>query len=128
MKEIDRPDWLMSDPKGLELTDYQRFCLDNWFENNVEPVNEAIRNGVEVYGCYDPKLEDKYAFTYCPDDCDTHKALLIDIQPIKPKSREAQLEEVLREIVRRFHPDDYSGIDTVVFEMYEKARKLLDSK
>ena len=78
--EIKRPDWFkFIDWSGRnDCAD----ALDKWFNAEVRPVNEMLRNGVEVYGCSD-NPDDEPIFSEHKNDYDTQKALLINIQPIE---------------------------------------------
>ena len=76
---------------------FEDFML--WFRSQVEPVNEAIKGGVEVVSAH--RLDGATGWIKSDGSCGrvtgmlTHKALLINIQPIKKETA----EDVLREFI-----------------------------
>lgn len=89
--EIHRPDWQATMDFSTALK------LNTWFDEYVEPINAMLREGVEVYGndtqfdiLKNPRPD---AIVGC-----THSAFLINITPIKEKSREEKLEECLKAV------------------------------
>jgi hypothetical protein len=90
MNKIERPDF---DYYAALHEEHQ--ALDHWFDKHIEPINKALDEAVEVY--QRPRLNKQ------PHECcwtsdrlkqDTHKALLISIEPIVKESFVAVLEEI----------------------------------
>lgn len=76
--------------------------IDEWFHNNVEPMNKMLSEGVEVYG------EDNCSGNIWAQECQltNHKlkALLINIQPIKKETAEDVLRDWIKFTDRSTHP------------------------
>jgi hypothetical protein len=86
-----------------------------WFDNCVEPINKILAEGVEVT-CYKEHYEErvKWCASEIMLDCKTHKALLINIQPIKEETAEGVLRDILNS-------------DTLIrSELAVRARRVLD--
>lgn len=65
--------------------------FNRWFDECVEPINEMLAEGVEAYGHEFKSKENrsKGTWTTWKASTDTHKALLINIEPIeKPQSKD----------------------------------------
>ena len=96
--------------------------LNKCWDTHVEPVNKMLSEGVEVDGVWDttniPDIVCRFGTT---EDNPTHKALLIQIEPIKKETA----EEILAELIDRYHPDDYDGTDKSFFELITRAKKVL---
>ena len=91
--KIEKPDWysLFGNPSS----DFKG-CLDTWFNKNVEPINRMLEKAVEVSGNVDQFSMSMWRATKGRGTEDnTHKALLINIQPIKKETA----EDVLRDII-----------------------------
>lgn len=97
IKKIERPDWTHEE--------YSRVKLKRWFDKHIEPINAMLEGAVEVYANVpnDNKPVVWVLNGNLPDE--THKALLINIEPIKKQTREERLEDVLRRIVEN-HEDE----------------------
>lgn len=120
--EIKFPDWvdyLTEQGTEADRKDYAfQKRINDWFKENVEPINKLLREGVEVYGQPGSMLwSDNNLHTH------THKALLINIQPIKQKTREEKLEDALKDFV-----EAYPHFDKSLQPQFLKAKKLLESK
>jgi hypothetical protein len=105
--KIERPNWY------IDYDFYSRDHFDKWFNENVEPINEMLSKGIEVYNweeVWHPKL-DAY------DDKPTSKALLINIEPIK--------QETAEDMLRRILDDPDNNIKPIY---YDKAKKLLEEE
>jgi hypothetical protein len=93
MKKIERPYWHKVLPGHISRD--QDNWLNNWFNVHIEPINKMLEAGVEVY------QERSFAETIWDTDPDannmnfTHKALLINIEPIKQETA----ADVLRDIM-----------------------------
>lgn len=114
IKPIERPDRNFSDRQ------YDAECarqFDAWFQEYVKPLNKAIREGVEVFA--DNNTNRWYPET--DSSCsDTHKALLINIQPIRKETA----EDVLRDILETTVIDPHEMIS--LFASYSsRAKKVL---
>lgn len=87
--KIERPDWNgffgISDKLGVEA----------WFNDKVEPINKMLSEGVEVFVPKDFKDPDGGFWGKNKQSFDTHKALLINIQPIKKETAEDVLRDIL---------------------------------
>ena len=122
MKPIEKPDWKRFFCYGTTKQENIKH-LDNWFKNCVEPANELIRNGVEVNVlCLNPHMPTSCFKTVPNDEDATHKALLINIEPIEQDS----YEKLVRDIVDM---DDVLKHDTFGYALrgdhLKRAKKLL---
>jgi len=109
---IEKPGFVLSDRYDVEF--------NNWFDEHVEPVNEAIRNGVEVYASNEV-LDDETWHKNMFNDLRTHKALLINIQPIEKDSAEKVLRDMIA--IKKQHP--VLSYDKQLDTFFERAKKLL---
>ena len=85
MNQIKRPQWehlfgaCALEPKYHD----EHMALNEWFDTYVTPVNKMLSEGVEVYGVWDttniPDIVCRFGTT---EDLPTHKALIINIEPI----------------------------------------------
>ena len=112
--KIKKPDWAFEALPRIfsdEVTITIAAKLNDWFNENVEPVNKILRNAIAVTtaNAYDWNVESAINAT--------HKALLINIEPIKKESAKDVLEALLR-IVPRAH-SEYSAV-------VRRAKKVLD--
>lgn len=91
MKKIERPDWeslnfdivqTSADGSSFILTPKDR--LDKWFDEYVDPVNKMIDEAVEVY--QKRPCTDGLWYPAMHKESYTHRALLINIQPIKQET------------------------------------------
>lgn len=98
--------------------------LDMWFEENVEPVNKVLSEGVEVRGPFTTFKSWEVPFTHLGSEL---KALLINIQPIKQQSREEKLEELVKEFTDLWD-EKATGSGALFTDVYDKAKALLESK
>lgn len=112
--KIERPIWNM-----ITKANQHHDRLNMWFNDFVDPVNNILSAGVEIKGYHDKKAKSEFEFISDWDSCftPTHKALLINIQPIKQQTREKKLEEFVELIA--------SGR---LYSVVDKAKALLDSK
>jgi hypothetical protein len=123
--KIERPDWMI-EPRfflGWSASRINKF-INPWFNENVQPVNDALAKGIEVTG-YKEEV-DGYFFGEQKYSHSNLKALLINIEPIKRKTREEKLEEFV-EIVSDImvgKADEFKGSDIIIRE----AKKLLEEK
>jgi len=95
MKKIEIPGVMKLSDKRRDGKDYiSTDCFLEWFEKEVEPINKMLDEAVEVYGYSDLNVSNH---TYASDkqECDTHKALLINIQPIKKETAEEILQSFM---------------------------------
>lgn len=122
--EIEEPDF--HDANKIDGKDFR-----DWFQENVEPTNKLLREGVEVTGQIPngELKEAEWGSTVYGNDCDTHKALLINIKPIKQKTREEKAIELLEEIVNGADKAKQTLTMVKFIDHYKmKAKKLLESK
>lgn len=79
--------------EGIALSQ-QVALLEDWFKQYVEPINKLLALGVQVHGA---TFEGLNEWTKTKLSNDDHKALLINIQPIKKETA----EDVLRDLHER---------------------------
>jgi len=95
MKPISKPDvdiaWFLIDP----IMERRKNYFNTWFDERIRPLNEMIEKGVDVQGIITDKYTSKPTFIWNDSSIATHKALLINIEPIRHESA----IEVLRELV-----------------------------
>ena len=126
MKKIERPDWIelltisreksSCDCNGgpykyIKSIDFNKLAA--WFTDTIEPINKLIEDAKPVYGRDDGQST---LWTTITDRGCTHKALLIDVQPIEQESA----EDVLHDFIKhgdRLHMDD---------KLFDRAKAALD--
>lgn len=90
IKPIKRPDWFEG---PVYRKNGKPYCLDTFWNNAIEPLNQAIEKGVEVTGSAD---DDGWFFSeYNNRKTDTHRAILIGIEPIKKETLENVVKDWL---------------------------------
>ncbi len=121
---IKRPNW-MELINGTFPQETTRDSLNNWFSECVRPVNKIVNEGVMLTG--NKSIGDNYLYF----DSRVHQAsipipkhhkitgLLINIEPIKEKTREEKFEEFLRCILN----NDASHMTRTM--IIDKAKELL---
>jgi len=110
MMKIERPDWL----NLLPMSDtHIRSALNEWFTEHVEPINKMLSEGVSVTG-YQNDIATVWRDERSNCKNGTHKALLINIEPIKQET----CADVLRDLVKI---DKYCMGET----NYERAKAAL---
>jgi len=116
MKPIEKPYFGPQLYNGVE----RRIKFDDfneWFDQNIEPLNELIRNGRRVVG-YENKITGWiWKYSGLGDGNTEETAFLINRQPIEQDSA----EKVLRDIVEK-SKDVWS---TDISEEVKRAKKLL---
>ena len=119
IKKIERPDWMKMWARPGKFTN----SYDEWFDENIKPFNDALESAVEV-NC--AKFSDDWNCSeyILPTDEWTHKALLINIEPIKQETA----EDVLRELVAKSYPT--FGNDTMAADkdLWDRAKAVLESE
>lgn len=122
--KIEKPDW----ERYLSILGNSVTCnrLDNWFKEHVEPVNKMFEGGVEVYKDTNPSLnqyeEQCEEWRLFDTRYTSHKALLINIQPIKKESP----EDVLRDYIKYDQRiDAREGLDDDIRKIFERAKRAL---
>ncbi len=105
MEKIERPDW------------YKLFIeagrLNDWFDRNITPINDAIDKSVVVYGYNELEW-----LVRSSGDHYQHKALIMNIEPIKPDSA----IDVLRDLVETIDSSDLLITDRQV----ARAKRVLE--
>ena len=114
--KIERPDYLAAQD-GSTWT--ERF--DKWFDENVEPINLMLSEGVEVRSDYCNLSWAVQGSDYYGQEYMTHKALLINIQPIKKE----RAEDVLRDFLAW---DEGDGHDDSIKEIIKRAKAVLGDR
>ena len=104
--KIQRPNW-----SHMVTVD----TLDGWFDAHVEPINKMLEAGVEVYATRNrPEwLNNKFEDT-------PHKALLINIEPIKQETA----ADVLRDFVNDM--SQYEHHTTQITPYIQRAKAALE--
>lgn len=118
--QIEKPDWL-DGPSYIGGGKYYAYSnvMDFW-NDHVQPINKMLSEGVEVYWAGNETNDSFYPIGTTLEDCDTRKGILINIEEIKPKSREENLEEFVKSIA----DGKYGDINKYSY-FIDKARQLL---
>ena len=102
--KIEKPNWhvelitLNKSSSGMSLAQEQ--WLNEWFHQEVEPINKILAEGVEVSGDVDDFSMSEWRSTKGRGyENNTHKALLINIQPIKKDTAEDVLRDLSKEVI-----------------------------
>lgn len=69
-------------------------AIDKWFDENIEPINKALDSAVEVYSSNDVDWT-TFQEVDGGQTPDTHKALLINIEPIEQDTAEKILKDLI---------------------------------
>lgn len=123
MKKIVRPDFkyiCKGDHYMKTPTLYEENFM-NWFNEQVEPINQAIDDAIVVY-CDNPQLDHHSCnnlWTMNNVSNDTHKALLINIEPLKKDTA----EDILRDILTSCYGDD--TVTMITTAEWNRAKALL---
>lgn len=81
--------------------------FNEWFDENVQPINDLLEKSVQVYSCKACEYEPMDVWKTSPEDhvdedgtkwCTDYKGLLINVQPIKKDT----VEDVLRDMISRY--------------------------
>lgn len=82
--QIEKPDWhkMICAKNGYWVPIQESYVkeLHQWFQENVEPINKILSEAIEVTSSNGNDWNDEAAINL------THKAILINIQKIKPWS------------------------------------------
>ena len=136
MKKIERPDWLEHGravnklPATPEDNEYLFTvdAFDHWFDKVIKPHNKLIESAVSVYARV-PSGEQPCVWveSHKRDDIpDTHRAYLINIQPIKKETA----EDVLRELTAFHAHCIYMNTDNEIIHkaLIKRAKAVLESE
>lgn len=129
---IEKPDWRA--PFGIKVADSMLpIILNGWFQSKVEPINKMLAEGVAVNAfkitetMTDSEKQSVGMWT-CgewDDGRDTHKALLINIKPIKKETA----EDVLRDIVGLLDPGcNLEGSKEYRIKQWKRAKAVLEEE
>lgn len=119
--KIEKPDWY----KLTHSKVYPFEVLDQWFQENVEPVNKMLEDAVEMVGDAEDFSCGSWIRRNGQVSTDrTHKALLINIQEIKPKTREERAIELLGEIIAEHDRFPHSLRGNTI----QKAKQILEGE
>lgn len=123
--EIEKPNWdqVTKVIYGGGVTTWISSGLDTWFENHVEPINKMLSEGYEVFSRSNTTyLGDMWSIA--DNHHMTHKALLINIQPIKKETA----EDVLRDFVKsKLTEGPYASWGTGdLCSLHDRAKALLE--
>ena len=113
IEKPDRSDW-------GELS----WSFNHWFKEKVEPVNEMLAKGVEVYGANRGEVIYGKEGYFAKDDIKT-KALLINIEPIKKETADSLLKEIVRDFDLDFNPEKWN---TRTANYIKRAKAVLGEK
>jgi len=89
-------------PEHISKNVYANAFFRNWFKEQVEPINKILEAGTEVRGNKTNTLGWSFLEYFPPELNYTHKALLINIEPIKKETA----EDVLRDMLENMHKLD----------------------
>lgn len=97
----------------------------DWWHSEIQPLVDELKNAKVMYGDVDQFTMSQFTaskeLAKQQGTC-THKALLIGIEEIEPDTP----EKVLKELVDKFHPDDFGKeTDAKLFKLIKRAKKLL---
>lgn len=109
IKKIERPG-------PFEVCNQESFT--QWFDTHIEPINQMIEDAVEVVGSKEWGDWTSQSLGNVSNEYRTHKALLINIEPIKKETA----EDVLRDLI------EYAKNNVSVRELTERARKVLEGE
>ena len=96
IKKIERPDWeevINVDTALQYIAPRLKRNLERWFNKHIEPINRALDGAVEVYANHG---ETSLGYTWTTKKWaggDTHKAFLINIEPLKQETCADVLKE-----------------------------------
>ena len=94
--------------------------FDIWFDEHVEPINKMLSEGVEVYGSNNRPLDGWNQKSY---ESTTHKALLINIEPIKKETKGEACERLLSDWLKCAPLAKMSRNEVSIFQ---EAKAVLD--
>lgn len=115
MKPIKKPDWNII-LGGLWPYGYK--TLDQWFQENVEPVNKLIKGAVRVASANGKDWNDEPAMNL------THQAWLIGVEEIETESA----EDVLRDLVENYPLGDVFRSAREFENLKERVKRALENK
>ena len=104
MKKIEKPFWDRDVVTTDFLTGQQSRDLDQWFDEYIQPINDALDEAVEVYS-YPAQFDGELTVSWMKESNgkpNVNKALLINIEPIKQETS----ADVLRRWVNMYHRND----------------------
>ena len=124
MKQIEKPDWAKITKGGISMPTNAR--LDSWFIHAVEPINEALAAGVEVYETISAQSEPFWFTELRSNNIQNKKALLINIKPLKVESP----ADVLRSFVGARKIDLPSGGVNIkdYYDLIDRAQAALKNE
>lgn len=112
---IEKPNW-----PGSEWLGGMSERFNAWFDKEVEPINGLLSEGGEVYGENDGCWFDDGAQD---ERINTHKALLINIQPIKKDTANTLLKDLVQGFFNANTLEDESAL---LKDIALRARDVLD--
>ncbi len=121
IEPIKKPNWLKlhegrPDKNSLEgRWVFDREAFNTWFKAEVEPINKMFNEGVEVYGWDNKDWERQEKHIQGHDH--SHRALLINIQPIKKETADDMLREILNDpsVVVDSWPSIKKRLETIIY-------------
>jgi hypothetical protein len=127
MKKIKKPTLIYSRYDGRDWTPLEH--VRDWFNYHVEPVNDALANGVEVTKFTNEPcspatsdwVESKDIRGHMRGMTAVHKALLINIEPIK-------IKDTAEDVLRDFIVDWETNRGESPISLYDRAKKVLEDK
>jgi len=121
MRIIERPDWKnitvhSTQVGGWYCSDEINKNLNDWFDKHVEPINKMLSKAVEVQS---GNKESLHWSAYDVREA-THKALLINIEPIVKDTVEIVLRDMTNTLI--------NGTEHDFKAVLERAKKVLEAE
>lgn len=121
----------LTEALGLKAHDPLRFALDAEPVVLVNDLERALERAPVVTTGWEPAKDGMgtthvWRTSYEPHPNPTDTARLVCIQPIKQKSREEQLEELVRDMLK--FKDRGNGLTLEMHDYLERARALVEGK
>ena len=124
IKKIEKPNWI-SEYANFSIPGISLTTFHDWFEYYIEPLNKLLDGVVEVYAEQGGYSSANWTQLKSPHFRDTHKALLINIEPIK-KIKQETAEDVLRDLIK--HSNEAVITAPWLLNDIERAKKVLGAK
>jgi len=117
---IEKPEPFIGGKINMVAIEVINDHFDQWFDQHVSPINRLLEAGIEVYtNSYEGRANEWLGKAWVDDP--THKALLINIEPIKQETA----DDVLRDWL------EYSSSRTIRHEekdIRERAKAALSKE
>lgn len=111
---------------GTSIVSEVQLIFNEYYEEEIRPLFE---NAVQVTGCKDDMDIWHYAKGIFRDDHDTHKALLIKIEPLEEETAEDLLRQIIEARGENINNAKIAGGKlTYRGDLFEKAKAFLERK